>query len=261
LSYFGGKSKIAKDIANFINRRFVCSISEENKELQNTLQNGLTLHTHTHTHTHYVEPFCGACNVASKIHIKNKILNDKHTYLIEMFKALQNGWIPPKELLKEEYEYIRNNLDENKALSGFVGFGCSFSGIWFSNYAKDNTGRNYCLNAHNSILKKMETLMDAQFTCEDFRNLNYKNAVIYCDPPYKNTSQYDKKILGNFPYDEFIEWVKEQSKNNVVLVSEYKRNAPEDAKILLEINSRTDIKGKGGKQIPTVEVLWTYNEI
>ena len=96
-----------------------------------------------------------------------------------MFKALQNGWIPPENISKEEYEYIRNNLDEDKALSGFVGFGCSFSGIWFSNYAKDNTGRNYAKNAHNSILKKMKTLMDAEFICKDFQELSFKNSIIY----------------------------------------------------------------------------------
>ena len=178
-----------------------------------------------------------------------------------MFKALQEGWIPPTNITKEEYEHIRNNLNENKELSGFVGFGCSFSGIWFSTYAKNGTNRNYAKNAHNSILKKMKTLMDVNFICEDFRDLSYLNTIIYCDCPYKNTSQYSKVLLGDFPYNEFLRWAKEQSKDNIVLVSEYKHNTPEDAKILLEIPSRTDIRGKYGKQIKTVEVLWTYNNL
>ncbi len=160
MRYFGGKSKIAKDISQYINNIILkgnntCNISEENNESQNiSLKKSIELPTHTHTHTHYVEPFCGSCNVASKVNTKYKTLNDKHPYLIAMFQALQKGWIPPETISREKYEYIRNNLDVNKALSGFVGFGCSFSGIWFSNYAKDNTGRNYCKNAYNSILKK-----------------------------------------------------------------------------------------------------------
>jgi DNA adenine methylase len=178
-----------------------------------------------------------------------------------MFNELQKDWIPPTDINKEQYLHIKNNLDENPALSGFVGFGCAFAGIWFDTYAKDGSGRNYCKNAHNSILKKMKTLMDAKFTCEDFRNLSFKNSIIYCDPPYKNTHQYNAMLLGEFDYDEYIAWTKEQSKNNIVLMSEYKHNLPEDANIVLEIPSRTDIRGKDGKQIETIEVLYTYNDL
>jgi DNA adenine methylase len=262
MRYFGGKSKIAKEISNYINQvggYGECSISAESKESRNKLVN---LSTHTHTiYTHYVEPFCGSCNVATLVKIPNKTLNDKHHYLISMFKALQEEWIPPTNISKEEYDYIKQNKDENKALSGFVGFGCSFSGIWFSNYAKDNTGRNYCKNAHNSILKKMNGLKDATFISKDFSEISCENSLIYCDPPYRNTSPYNKEILGEFPYEDFLTWTKEKSKNNLVLVSEYKHNVPEGAKIVLEINSRTDIKGKNGKQIPTIEILWTWNDL
>jgi len=106
----------------------------------------------------------------------------------------------------------------------------------------------------------MEGLQNAQFTCEDFKDLDYENCLIYCDPPYKGTTPYYKKILGEFPYDDFIEWVKSQSKKNTVLVSEYKHNVPEDAYILLEIPSKTSIRDKSGNVIDTVEVLYTYNK-
>lgn len=54
MRYFGGKSKIAKDISQYINNivegeNNLCNILEENKESQNTYQNTLTPHTHTHT--------------------------------------------------------------------------------------------------------------------------------------------------------------------------------------------------------------------
>ena len=235
---------------------------EGNKKSQSTYQTSLIPHTHTHTHTHYVEPFCGSCNVASKVNIQNKILNDKHPYLIAMFQALQKGWIPPESISKEEYEYIKNNLDEDKALSGFVGFACSFAGKWFGGYARDSKGGgtgNYALRGKNSVLKKMETLMNAEFTCHDFKELNYENCIIYCDPPYKNTTQYNKKLLGKFPYEEFIEWVKTQSKKNIVIVSEYIHNIPEGSNIILKIPSRTSIRDKTGNVIDTTEVLWSYN--
>lgn len=237
MQYFGGKQKIAGYIADFINAQ------ERERE--------------------YAEPFCGSCNVASKVHIKNKLLNDKNPYLIEMFKALQNGWIPPKNVSEEEYQLAKKNQDKEPHIAGFIGFACSFAGKFWGGYARDSKGGgsgNYALRGHNSILKKMNTLMNAEFTCKDFTELQYNNCIIYCDPPYKNTTPYYKKILGEFSYDKFLEWINEQSKNNIILVSEYKHNVPEGAYILLEIPSRTSIRDKNDKVIETVEVLYTLNK-
>ena len=262
MRYFGGKSKIANQIANYINNLWeenTCNTLEENKKSQKTYPNSLI--PHTHTHTHYVEPFCGSCNVASKVNIPNKILNDKNTYLIEMFKALQNGWIPPEIVTEEDYKNARKNQDLYPHIAGFVGFACSFAGKFWGGYARDNKDGNYALRGKNSILKKMKTLQDSEFICKDFKELSFENSLIYCDPPYKNTTTYYKKILGDFPYDDFIIWVKEQSKNNLVLVSEYRHNVPDDAFILMEIPLKTSIRDKAGKVIETVEVLYTYNKI
>lgn len=264
MRYFGGKAKIAKDISNYINNLLnkgdsLCNILEENKEYQNKYQSSLTLHTHTHTH--YVEPFCGACNVASKVHIKNKILNDKNPYLIEMFKSLQNGWIPPEYVSEEDYQKAKIEQDIKPHIAGFVGFACSFAGKFWGGYARDNKDGNYALRGKNSVLKKMETLKDSQFTCKDFIDLDYENCLIYCDPPYKNTTQYYKKILGDFPYDKFLEWIHIQSEKNIVLISEYKHNVPEGANILLEIPSKTSIRDKNDRVIDTIEVLYSFNNI
>lgn len=239
MQYFGGKQKVAKYIAEWLNN---CN---------------------THTHTQYAEPFCGSCNVASKVNIKTKLLNDKNPYLIEMFKALKNGWIPPTDVSEEDYRLARINQDKEPHIAGFIGFACSFAGKFWGGYARDSKGGgtgNYALRGHNSILKKMEGLKNAQFSCKDFSELDYENCLIYCDPPYKNTTPYYKKILGEFQYDKFLEWVQKQSKKNTVLVSEYKHNVPDNAYILLEIPSKTSIRDKSGNVIETVEVLYTYNQ-
>ena len=238
MQYFGGKQRISGYISEVINS--------------------------THTHTHYVEPFCGSCNVATKVNIKNKILNDKNPYLIAMFKALQQGWLPPKNVSVEDYYIAKENQDKEPHTAGFVGFACSFAGKFWGGYARDSKGSetgNYALRGYNSILKKMKTLTNAEFTCRDFMELDYENCIIYCDPPYKNTTPYYKKILGEFPYDRFVEWVQTQSKKNVVLVSEYKHNVPDDANIVLEIPSKTSIRDKSGNVIETVEVLYSFNKV
>ena len=72
---------------------------------------------------------------------------------------------------------------------------------------------------------------------------------------------YYKKLLGEFPYNEFLDWVYNQSKNNIVLVSECKHNTPKNTNTVLEIPSKTSIRNKNDKVIETVEVLYTYNNI
>lgn len=53
MRYFGGKSKIAKNISQYINNiiekgNYICNISEENKESQNiSLKKSIELPAHT----------------------------------------------------------------------------------------------------------------------------------------------------------------------------------------------------------------------
>ena len=134
LPYLGGKSRLSKDISNVLNSNL--------KEEQT-----------------FVDLFCGSCNVIEKIKGNRiRIANDKHKYLIEMWKAIQNGWIPPNDISEEEYKYIRENKNENMALTSFVGFGCSFAGKWFGGYARSNDKRNYAKMAKNSLNKKIINL-------------------------------------------------------------------------------------------------------
>lgn len=205
----------------------------------------------------FLSPFLGGGWVEQYIKGK-KILCDKHTYLIEMYKSLQNGWLPPTELTKEEYIHIKDNQDEQPHLTGFVGFGCSFAGKWFGGYAKDNSGRNYCLNAHNSVLKKIENglLNKTEFICCDYKDLKPKNMIIYCDPPYKGTTQYDKNIVGEFDHDEFWNIMRKWSENNTVLISEY--DAPDDFEVIWQKETKLDIRDKNNEKQKRIEKLFKF---
>lgn len=239
MRYFGGKAKLASQISEYINN----------------LGKDLNI-------TQYAESFCGALNIASKVNIKNKILNDKNPYLIAMFKALQEGWIPPEIVTEEDYYLAKKNQDVEPHIAGFVGFACSFAAKFWGGYARDKLGiRNFASEGKIGILKKMKTLQDATFTCKDFLELDFENSIIYCDPPYKNTTPYYTQILGKFPYEEYLKWIKIQSKKNIVIASEYKHNVPDDSIILMEIPSKTDIRDKNGKAIETTEVIFTYNDL
>ena len=201
MQYMGGKTLSAKSISSIINKNIEGKI--------------------------FYSLFCGACSVESKVNSKIKICNDYHEYLIALLKACQEGFIPPENITKEEYEYIKNNLNENKPLSGFVGFGCSFGGKWFGGYSKCTKKYNYTKGSKNSLLKKMKTLNKDTTT---FLNLSYNeveiknNSIIYCDPPYENTTSYSNS--NNFNHKEFWEYMRCLSENNIVFISEL--NAPND---------------------------------
>lgn len=199
MQYMGGKSRISKQIAEILN-------SAIDKD------------------TPFASLFCGSCAIESKVQADVKILNDKHPYLIAMWQALQNGWMPPDVVTKEEYYRVKANMDENPALTGFVGFGCSFGGKWWGGYAKDKRGDDYCGQAKRGLLKDLVGIQSATFTCLDYHDVEIPDgAVVYCDPPYVNTTGY---TVGQFDTNEFWDYMRQLSNRCDVYISE--ESAPDD---------------------------------
>jgi len=198
MQYLGGKSRIAKQVSFVLN----------NNKKEN-----------------FVSLFCGTCSIESLVSIENKILNDSHFYLIECLKAMQEGRVFPDIVSEEDYRFVKNNVDLDPALSGFIGFGCSFGGKWWGGYARQTKGLNYAATARRSLEKKFKGLPAAKFYNLDYRELAIpKNSLVYCDPPYRDTTKYSNS--KNFDNDGFWEYVREISKTNLVFVSEL--SAPED---------------------------------
>lgn len=169
MQYTGGKSRIAKQIAAAITPPL--ARGGEN---------------------HFISLFCGSCAVESKIRgFSHIVCNDRHPYLIALLNAVKGGYSPPDSVSESEYQFIRQNKDLDPALTGFVGFGCSFGGKWFGGYARDKYGRNYAAQGKQSLLADMSHLMEATFTCSDYRSVKIPpGAVVYADPPYAETTGY-----------------------------------------------------------------------
>lgn len=108
----------------------------------------------------YVEPFAGGMNMISKVE-GNRVANDIHYYLIQMWKELVAGWIPHK-ISKEQYLDVKANPNNYPSyLVGWVGFNCSYSGKWFGGFAgetktKIGTIRDYQLEAINNVAKQVK---------------------------------------------------------------------------------------------------------
>lgn len=232
MRYFGGKSRIAKDLAKVLNP--VCDGKV------------------------FVDLFCGACNVVENItKAKERIANDNNPYLIALMQGIQDGWVPPKEVSAEEYNHTMNHLDYNPVLSGFVGVGCSFGGGWNNGYGRNGKVRkSLAEEAYTSLLKQKDKLDGVCFTCNSYDN-HYipESAVVYCDPPYRGTSNkyYDR----DFDYDKFLDWVEDNKDKYDIYISEYKENLecyPSTYEVVWEKDSSRCVRAKH-KPGKTTEVL------
>lgn len=254
MQYQGGKSRIANNIKEVVldeisrwkeqNFSFDCINNRERE--RERVSNG-TL----------VSLFCGTCSVESKLSpFFNKVIcNDINEYLVEMLKGVQSGYGLPESISEEEYQYIKNHKDEDKVLTGFVAFGCSFGGKFFGGYARNKTNTNYALQSKKSLLKDMTTLETAEFTCKDYREVVIpKGSVVYCDPPYDNTTPYSS--IEKFNSQEFWEYMRKISQDNLVFISE--QNAPDDFECIWEKPFTRTLDRNKDNQFKVTEKLFKW---
>jgi DNA adenine methylase len=200
----------------------------------------------------WLEPFVGGCNMIDKVEGR-RIGNDIDSNLIAMWVALQNGWIPPKNLSREEYYEIKNNQGEfPPELIAFVSLGCSFGGKKWGGYAKNSVGRNYALSCCNGLMIQAENIKGVRFISQDYNQLILsEECLIYCDPPYKNTTSY---YGVQFSHENFWQWCRDKKKEgHTVFVSEY--DAPPDFECIFEKEHYTILDKNKSK--PRTERLFT----
>lgn len=204
----GGKTRIAKEILPLI--------LADRKEGQ-----------------YFVEPFCGGCNVTANVS-GNRIANDYNEYLIAMFEGLVSGEKYPEQISRELYNDVRacfraGSGKYDLGFIGWVGFMASYSGKFFGGYSgvvthiKGNT-RDYVSEAVRNVTRQLPKLQGVEFRSGDYKNLQIpEESIIYCDPPYRNTTGYTDGIN----HDEFWQWCRERVYDgHKVYISEYQ--APDD---------------------------------
>ncbi len=201
----------------------------------------------------YVEPFCGGCNTLSEVE-GNRIGNDVHYYLIEMWRAVSKGWIPPKSISGEEYQLLKSDPDRDPTLAGYVGFVMSFGSRWFSSYVKPESQLKFKRKpkdeaSYQSALKEFPKLRGVHFFNLNYRDLYIPNgdffsgsSIVYCDPPYQGTCDYGTY----FNHDEFWQWCRDKSREgHQVFISEY--NAPDDFECLWSKSQINHLNGSKHK--------------
>ena len=211
MKYIGAKTKIAKDIVPIIQKY----IDDNNIDL-------------------YIEPFVGGFNVIDKIKCKRRIGSDIDCLVIDLVRecVAEPNLLQflPELPTREHYYQVR---DDEKCCSAwyrsaillFASYNARVYGGCYGAFAKTKDGkiRNYFQEAKRNFEKQLPLLSDIDIACKDYRNTYCKNALIYCDIPYKDSIGYST----NFNYEEFYDWCEKQTKQgNIVLVNEYE--IPED---------------------------------
>jgi len=207
MQYLGGKFRLRKVIAGFVND----AIREKGSAF-------------------YVEPFVGGNNISALVNPTcdgwipgvRKYLFDANLALINLYRAIQYGWVPPDEMSADQYAVLKRANDATNPLTAFAAVGCSFGGKWWGGYATNqpHNGIDYARAAKRRLTEKLAT--GSLFACVPFLTVDpHPSAVFYLDPPYDSTTGY----AGCPPFDNRTFWVHAAylvRKGATVLVSEYR---------------------------------------
>lgn len=205
------------------------------------------------------EPFMGGAGMTEELaKTRRGLASDAHPALMAMWIAVRNGWRPPHQLSREDYERAKM-LPDSDPLKAFAGFPMSYGASYFSAFAKDVAKvdtrwvpgrvrpyrvviRNRVREARRSVINSATAFRHWELAHLDFfdREPAQMDSFIYADPPYEGTAGYS---LGAFPHARFWKRCQEWARHVPVLVSEYSCPVPHE---LLFETKRSSPIGKVG---------------
>jgi len=186
----------------------------------------------------YIEPFIGGGNIFCKVNAKNlgqRLGMDIDCDLIALWEYLRDNPEAPDiiPIDRETYYDVKTNPDNYQAhFRAYVSIACSYRAKKWGGFARDTTDRKtgstrkYSSEAISRIKKDAALLKPNDvFKCINYLDIKAENltdsTVIYCDPPYANTTRYRE---GSFNHTEFWTWVvglKHAKPETKILVSEF----------------------------------------
>lgn len=210
MRYLGGKNRLKKDIAE-------------------------TIEQYAWTRNKYFEPFVGGANTLEAIAplFDEVYASDVQEDVILLYKALQDGWVPPEVITREQY-WEQKRSKEPSALRAFVGFGTSFGAKWFGGFDnEEDPEKHSAAKTHRALLRLTPVIRNVEFRQGSYDwitpDMVDDETVVYCDPPYAGTTSYD--ATDPFDHEKFWDWTRAlAAEGALVFISEY--SAPDDAEVL-----------------------------
>jgi DNA adenine methylase len=204
---------------------------------------------------YWVEPFVGGGNIIDKVE-GNRIGADIDVNTIHALISIRDNL---SELPKNNKEFTEKEYKELKQESTYkhkeyAGFAFSYGGKWLGGWAKNSTGRDYVAEAYRAAVRQSQLLQGVVLVNTSFLDLLIPlNSLIYCDPPYENTTKYKNGIN----YSVFWEWCRNMSnEGHNVFVSGY--DAPTDFECIWEMEVLTPLSSINTKK--ATEKLFKYKK-
>lgn len=237
--YHGGKKRLGKELAQVIYDLSLDIEQEYDFEIKG-----------------YCEPFCGMLGVYQHIPEMFKDHKPKMKYkagdlnksVILMWQEAQKGWKPPNTCSEKHFNELKYN-GKDSAEKGFIGHQFGYGGQYFLAFRTKYGKPPIQQKAVNNVVDISTKLINVKFNYGDYKQFTeLKGYIIYCDPPYVNTTQYD----NSFDSKNFWLWCEYMSKYNIVFVSEYK--APKGIEKVF--SKKVKLTGKKTKTLQKVEKLY-----
>mgnify|MGYP001355959502 FL=1 len=220
LPYHAGKTNLAPHISKIIFKK-----AKDNANIKN-----------------YAEPFSGMARVGVRVMeddkdkvFKKYMFSDVNDTIAVLFKALKRGWLPNTNVPTQQQWEAYKKSKSVSAQKSFIGYTLGFGGQYFGGakvrVRKENIknfAANYLISKRKYLqkLKPYFTSSKYSFRQKSVFDLDFRNTIIYCDPPYVATAYRAKKIWDKEKEKRFWQTVKkwlEPSKKNIVIISNSKR--------------------------------------
>ena len=241
-AYLGGKSKGADHILQVLNHEMFDNYD-------------------------YIELCVGYGHILRRvINKKSYTASDINPLLITLLKAIQSN-APLPTITRERYNYLRQQTEITleRAVAAFqYSFNGKEWGGWVGGkndtptYSRPNgridnmadSRKNYYKMLHNN-----PTFQATKLTCCSYEDITPFNKLCYVDPPYQATTKYGTQT---FDSDRFWETMRQWSRDNIVLISEY--DCPRDFVLVASHPKQCCIAG-GHRQTTRMENLYAHQSI
>jgi len=215
MKYLGSKNRLAKHILPIM--------------LDEAVKNGIST---------WIEPFVGGGNMIDKVPYNfERIGIDFNPHTIEALIAIRDLVNNLPESLSEiEYKQLKGC--EPEPIKSWLRFVASFGGKLDNGYAREKGSDETTFIGYGkrNAIKQSPKLQGVKFINGSYDEYSdFKNCLIYCDPPYEGTTSYK---TGAFDHVKFWNWCRKMSENNSVFISEY--NAPDDFEIVWKGEVKTN---------------------
>lgn len=212
----------------------------------------------------YIEPFVGGGNSIEQIpgDKLRRIGFDVFPPVIQALKLIRDNLdcIPRNNSEFTEDDYKKMMQTKDHVLYGLVMHEYSWGGKYRGGWARCSGVRDYVATCRRAAEAQNKLIQGVELGCTDYKNIKLdiiKKAIIYCDPPYQNTTKYK---TGEFNHSEFWQWVRDRVKEgHYVYVSAY--NAPDDFICVWQKEQKTTIDNVNKRTIKAVEKLFIHESM